>query len=53
MIYIIILLIIFIFIKIKCNPYLDIFKDYTDKYHIFIWYYKGSERKYIDLGSLF
>lgn len=51
MIHIVILIGIFIFIKIKWNPYLDIFKDNKGKNHIIIWY--GKERKYINLGSLF
>lgn len=53
MIYFIIIIGILIFVKIKWNPYLDIFKDYRDKNQIIIWYNKGKERKYFNLGSLF
>lgn len=53
MIHFIIVIGIFIFIKIKWNPYFDIFKDYRDKNHIIIWYNSKKERKYFDLGSLF
>jgi len=44
---------ILVLIKIKWNPYFDVFKDYRDKNHIIIWYNSKKERKYFDLGSLF
>lgn len=48
----IIFLLILLALFIIYSPYLDIYKDYRDKYHIILWYNsykKDKKREYINI----
>lgn len=49
MILLIIIIIVLGLILLIFNPYIDIFKDYREKYHMIFWYSYKGKRKYISI----
>lgn len=49
MIYFLMIIIFLISIYTIYEPYIDIFKDYRNEYHVILWYNQGNKRKFINL----